>query len=230
MSGFLDALAGAPGISVDDLLGGRALVVLSPHPDDETLGCGALLHDASSQGMPCHVVCVTDGSRSHPNSIQWPAPRLAQQRRAELEAAMQILAPAARLHWLGHADCAVPEDADTAAAIAALIPQGALVLASWALDPHCDHLSVARLAQAVGAIRPDIALRFYPIWGRFTDHAAPARLLRSSDAARRAKAAALACHRSQMSALIEDDPQGFVMEDWRQRHFLEHPEIVLAQP
>ena len=77
MSGFLDALAGAPGISVDDLLGGRALVVLSPHPDDETLGCGALLHDASSQGVSCHVVCVTDGSRSHPNSIQWPAPRLA---------------------------------------------------------------------------------------------------------------------------------------------------------
>ena len=72
---------------------------------------------------------------------------------------MRILATDARQHWLGHADCAVPEDADTVAAMAALIPQDALVLASGALDPHCDHLSVARLAQAVGAVRSDIALR-----------------------------------------------------------------------
>ncbi|AWX93960.1 hypothetical protein DPM13_16030 [Paracoccus mutanolyticus] len=66
-----------PGISVDDLLGGRALVVLSSHPDDGTLGCGALLQGASSQGVPCHVVCVTDGSRSHSNStarVALPAP------------------------------------------------------------------------------------------------------------------------------------------------------------
>ena len=72
---------------------------------------------------------------------------------------MRILAPEARQHWLGHADCAVPEDADTVAAMAAQIPQDALVLASGALDPHCDHLSVARLAQAVWAVRSDIALR-----------------------------------------------------------------------
>ena len=40
--------------------------------------------------------------------------------------------------------------------------------------------------------------------------------------------AALACHRSQMTPLIDDDPEGFVMEPWRQEHFLTHPEIVIA--
>nr|WP_189654737.1 hypothetical protein [Paracoccus mutanolyticus] len=48
---------------------------------------------------------------------------------------MRILATDARQHWLGHADCAVPEDADAVASIAALIPQDALVLVSGALDP-----------------------------------------------------------------------------------------------
>lgn len=230
MSGFLQSLAGAPQVSVADLLDGRPLVVLAPHPDDETLGCGALLWDAAQAGADCHVICVTDGSRSHPNSRAWPAPRLARQRQAELRAAMAILAPAAQVHWLGHPDCAVPEDAETVARLSALVPQGALVLASWSFDPHCDHESVARLAQALHAGRPDTALGFYPIWGRFTDRPAQGRLVRASAPAQQAKARALACHESQMSGLIDDDPQGFVMEPWQQRHFLDHPEIVLAQP
>lgn len=31
-----------------------------------------------------------------------------------------------------------------------------------------------------------------------------------------------------MTPLIDDDPEGFVMEPWRQEHFLTHPEIVIA--
>ena len=68
MSGFLDALTHAPQITVGELLGERPLVVLAPHPDDETLGCGALIFDAASRGADCHIICVTDGSRSHPRA------------------------------------------------------------------------------------------------------------------------------------------------------------------
>lgn len=218
MSLFLDSL-GLP-MTVAQLLDGRPLVVLAPHPDDETLGCGALLFDAAAQGVPCSVVCVTDGSRSHPHSRAWPADRLARQRRAELESAVAILGAA--MHWLGHPDCQVRTDAD----IAHLIPRDALVLATWDGDPHVDHQNVALLARRMA--RPDVALGFYPIWGRFTDRSARARTLVASPAALAAKRRALSCHRSQMTRLIDDDPDGFVMEPWRQRHFLDHPEIVIA--
>lgn len=228
MSGFLDALADAPWMGVADLLGNRPLAVIAPHPDDETLGCGALLSDAHARGNPCHVICVTDGSRSHPGSRAWPPARLAIERRAEFNRAMEILAPGAATHWLGHPDCKAPDDAASAEILSGLIPPGALVLASWGMDPHIDHVRVAALTGHVSAARPDLDLNFYPIWGRFTRHSAPARLILASPAARAAKARALACHRTQMTPLIDDDPGGFVMEPWRQGHFLTHPEVILA--
>lgn len=228
MSGFLDAALDAPEIGVGDLLAARPLVILAPHPDDETLGCGALLFDAAARGNPCTVVCVTDGRRSHPGSRAWPPARLAALRQAELAQAVQVLAPGARTHWLGHPDCEAPSDTAAAAALSALIPQGAVLLATWEGDPHVDHQRTARLARHVAQARPDVTLWFYPIWGRFSDRPAPLRRIRATSAARAAKARALACHRSQMTPLIEDDPGGFVMEDWRQRHFLTQPEMIIA--
>jgi hypothetical protein len=55
-----------------------------------------------------------------------------------------------------------------------------------------------------------------------------AQAIAASPAAREAKRRALACHRSQMTRLIDDDPEGFVMSDQQQAHFLQTPEIVLA--
>lgn len=230
LSGFLDAVADAPWVTVADLLADRPLVVIAPHPDDETLGCGALLFDAHARGTPCHVVCVTNGDRSHPASRLWPPARLAAERRAEFDAAVAILAPGARTHWLGHPDCEAPEDAASAERLSALIPVDAVVLATWDGDPHVDHERVARLTRRALANRPDALAHSYPVWGRFADRTAPARRIIASDAALAAKARALACHRTQMTGLIDDDPVGFVMEPWRQRHFLTHPEVILAPP
>ena len=228
MSGFLDHAASAPRLSPMALLQGRPLVILAPHPDDETLGCGALLFDAAAQGTACHVICVTDGTRSHPGSRRWPAPVLAATREAELRAACAILAPAAKVTCLGYPDCAAPEDRQAAGRVSALIEPDALVLATWAHDPHIDHQQVAGLAMGIAAGRADIALAFYPVWGRFIDRVADVRLIDASNAALAAKRRALACHRSQMTGLIDDDPTGFVMTDGHQAHFLTHPEIILA--
>lgn len=228
MSGFLSQLSCAPPVMIEALLEGRPLVILAPHPDDETLGCGALLWDASQRGTSCHVICVTDGSRSHPNSVNWPAMRLAHTRQAELRGACAILAPRARVTWLGHPDCAAPDDEATARALAGMFAPDALVLASWQGDPHVDHEQVARLARRVASLRPDTALAYYPIWGRFTDRTAPTTRIVASRSAKDAKRRALACHRTQMTGLIDDDPTGFIMTEAHQHHFLTHPEIVIA--
>ena len=57
--------------SVAQLTGGAPALVLAPHPDDESLGCGALLA-ASFAGPGAHVICLTDGGASHLGSPTWP--------------------------------------------------------------------------------------------------------------------------------------------------------------
>jgi LmbE family N-acetylglucosaminyl deacetylase len=44
---------------------GKPTVVFSPHPDDETLGCGGTINKKKQAGADIKIVMVTDGSRSH---------------------------------------------------------------------------------------------------------------------------------------------------------------------
>ncbi len=65
-------------------------LVLAPHPDDEALGCGALLADAAASGVPFAIVVLTDGRASH---AEGPATgeALARLREAECRDGLQAL-------------------------------------------------------------------------------------------------------------------------------------------
>jgi LmbE family N-acetylglucosaminyl deacetylase len=39
----------------------QKILIFSPHPDDETLGCAGLIQQATSKGVPIHVVMLTNG-------------------------------------------------------------------------------------------------------------------------------------------------------------------------
>ena len=67
------------------------LVVVSAHPDDETLGCGGLIARATARGETVHTLFVTDGGASHLNSRAWPRARLGARREAEAEEALRRL-------------------------------------------------------------------------------------------------------------------------------------------
>lgn len=43
----------------------RRIMVIAPHSDDETYGCGGLLHRFTSQGAEAHVVLMTVGDVHH---------------------------------------------------------------------------------------------------------------------------------------------------------------------
>jgi LmbE family N-acetylglucosaminyl deacetylase len=88
---FLAALTQLPMGSPNDLTADAPFVVLSPHPDDETLGAGGLLAATCATGQRADVVVVTDGSGSHPRSKAYPPPRLIALRQAEVEAAGALL-------------------------------------------------------------------------------------------------------------------------------------------
>src|SRR5579871_3737600 len=64
------------------------LLIVSPHPDDETLGAGGLIATALSQRRSVVILSLTDGEAARPE-----VPNLAQLRQKELARAMQILSP-----------------------------------------------------------------------------------------------------------------------------------------
>src|SRR5437762_25173 len=90
-TGAARVLESAPYASLETTTQGGPLLVLAPHPDDESLGCGGLIAEACGRGQDVHVVILTDGTGSHPNSRAWPRHRLKALREAEAREAVAAL-------------------------------------------------------------------------------------------------------------------------------------------
>ncbi len=209
-----------PFADLDTIAPGTSLV-LAPHPDDETLGCGGFVIEACKRGRAPLIVAVTDGAASHPGSAAYPPERLKALRAAELRSAAQVLGvPSESVHFLDLPDTCAPRygpDFELAvqAVVAIIRDHGvANLLASWTHDPHGDHQTTACIASAVAKIAC-VRLLFYPVWGWLLPPEQPLPITQVQGArlnvvpARGQKRRALAAHASRYSALIADDPQGF---------------------
>lgn len=101
----------APAVGISELAGSGDVLVLAPHPDDESLAMGGAIAAASAIGRRIHVAVVTDGARSHPNSECHPPARPRALRRREVWQAVAILTEGSGVvHWLGYPDMAAPDD------------------------------------------------------------------------------------------------------------------------
>ncbi|OSP54374.1 PIG-L deacetylase family protein [Pseudoruegeria sp. SK021] len=220
--------------------GQHRIVVLAPHPDDESLACGTLLAQAFS-GAGGHVICMTDGSASHLGSEQWSPVRLARTRKAELTRAIQELGGTANdLTWLGWPDsrlhqvdfAAVAADLDER--ITALGAQH--VFAPSSDDHHADHKATAQIAAHLRTRRPEWSFYSYPVWSRWDDpdfdraiHGyAPLFLAAAPRKAQ--KNAAIQAHQSQLGHVIPDDPDGFVMSPAFVEKFVAEDEVFWRTP
>lgn len=149
-------------------LDGRRLLVLSPHPDDETFGCGAVISRAAAAGTPITVVVATDGRHSSPSARLAPG-QLAELRTAELRAAARHLGLSDRdIVQLGYEDGTLAQHAsEMAAAISALLAQHRpdVVMFPCAQDSHPDHRALhAAARRAVAAAWPSARMLAYPVW------------------------------------------------------------------
>lgn len=219
---YIAAMRVLPLAGLDSVTGGQALI-LAPHPDDESLGCGGLIAEACARGEPPILAVLTDGAGSHPNSIAYPPDRLRLTREAETIAAVACLGlDESRVVFLRSADTSAPTDGpgleELASRIAELVRVHACttILASWEHDPHCDHVA-AHLIAARAAQMTGIVHRAYPVWGLTLTAStelpgAPGGM--RLDIARHlpAKRRAILSHASQYSGLIGDDPTGFQMQ------------------
>jgi LmbE family N-acetylglucosaminyl deacetylase len=213
----LDEIAALPVVQADALLAAGPILVMAPHPDDESLGCGGLLALAAQQGVPARIVFMTDGSGSHPGSVDYPPERLRDLREAEaIEAAAVLGLERNALVFLRQPDGTLPRTGHEAAGIVARVAEearrigAATLFSTWIFDGHTDHVTTAllakRVAKAIGA-----TLYYYPIWGlrlepnsRLPKSARPAGWRLDISGVVDLKKQAIARHRSQMTGLIQD--------------------------
>jgi LmbE family N-acetylglucosaminyl deacetylase len=175
------------------------VLVLAPHPDDETCGAGGALALHRRQGDPVRVLFLTDGINGDPEARHGPRDAFARLRRGEAAAA------AARLGGLEVGFLGLPDDFEVTEAD--LVRVGGLItdaLASapphvlyvpWAGESHSDHRN-ARLAldrALERAPRPPWVLE-YEVWSPL-----PADVVLDISDVVAAKLAALEAHASQLA-------------------------------
>ncbi|WP_375409428.1 PIG-L deacetylase family protein [uncultured Methylobacterium sp.] len=237
---FLAAAARLPIGDLDAIVGTGGLVVVAPHADDESLGCGGLIAEAAAQGRDVRVVIVSDGCGSHTHSKAYPPDRLRALRESEAGDAVAILGLRREaLSFLRLPDAGVPSTGPgaqaAAAAIAALAREcgAGAVCVTWGHDPHCDHTAAAAIAALAHRDLPDVRLYAYPVWGWTLPvdqevGEAPTGFRLDVSAHVEAKRRAILAHRSQTSDLIADDPTGFRLAPEMIGHFTGRYEIFIA--
>ena len=168
------------------------VVLVAPHPDDESLALGATLADLACAGNPVTVVTATHGAA-------------ASVRRDEGDRAMTALGSHIEAVWWDLPDGGLADAEDVVRErLANLVDKTTLVLAPVECDGHADHDAVSRAAERV-ALDRSAALLLYPVW--LWHWATPddvdwtrLRTLAPSLSALYAKQRAIDCHRSQLVA------------------------------
>lgn len=178
-------------------------LVVTPHPDDESLTVGGLIARQRGRGVPVTVLAVTDGEAAYPDRRL--AFDLKTVRVVEQHAALERLGvDSDHIVRLGIPDGAVPDrQHDLAGTIAELAGEAGLVVSPWPQDWHSDHEACGRAA--LDAVRdPNVRHVHSVFWGW---HHRPTSLLPPGDVLAvelepheyRAREQAIACHVSQVS-------------------------------
>lgn len=211
-----------PEVELNRLTGSGGVLVVAPHPDDESLGCGGLIAACCTHGIKVRLVVLSDGTGSHPSSQRYPAARLCALREAEVREAASILGLRDQdVACLRLRDGAVPSDGPTFVQAAAALREMTIEIAAtsmfvtWRHDPHTDHQAGFAIAREAVTGLDRVRLHAYPIWGwdlpadTLIDEVEPKGGRFAIEHYLVRKRAAIQAHRSQITTLIDDDPTGF---------------------
>jgi len=143
---------------------GRVLVV-SPHPDDDVIGCGGTMHRYARSGSRVRVVYMTDGGMG--NDAFRPD-ELAGIRREEALSALRVLGIGSEeATFLGFPDASLRCDSSSVGAVLRVLDEyrPRSVYAPFFIDNHPDHMATVRIvAEALGRWEGDADYYGYEVW------------------------------------------------------------------
>ena len=185
------------------------LIVVSAHPDDETIGLGRLAYAWATTVGPVVGVLATAGEACLDGVLERP-PGIGERRQAEWHDALDQLGVGER-YLVGLPDGELAEHESTLVERLHEVAEDhdhPIVLAgTWHEDPHPDHRAVGRAVRDLGRTR-DIPILEYPVW--ITYWSPPASVVSAGqellvvshdEAAERARGNALRAYPSQLAPL-----------------------------
>jgi LmbE family N-acetylglucosaminyl deacetylase len=99
--------------------GPRRVLAIYPHPDDPDVACGGTLANWAAAGCEVHVCVCCDGDKGSSDPAV-EADDLVRRRRQEVDAAGQVLGVTAH-HWLGYRDGEIDDTAELRSRLVRLV-------------------------------------------------------------------------------------------------------------
>jgi LmbE family N-acetylglucosaminyl deacetylase len=213
----------------------RSCLVLAPHPDDETLGCGATIMRKRAAGTLVHVVIAADGRYAYPSS-KLSVEVLVGIREEEAHRACAMLGLASEnITFLRLEDRRLAEHRGLLRDrlldfVDTMDPDEIFV--SSTIDSHPDHRVLAELGRELAQVRRNrpLALYEYPVWfwdprvWRFRDLLELRPRIVRTEEFRTRKHQAIAAYRSQVTNWISDR-HGAPLRKGFLRQFLQAEEL-----
>jgi N-acetylglucosamine malate deacetylase 1 len=171
------------------------VLVISPHPDDESIGCGGTLCRHAAAGDEIRVIFLTSGERGS-RVMSWPETAAARER--EAAAAARVIGIQKLDFWRGPDStlrCTPGLVNKLAAAIRDQAPD--FIYTTHGAESHADHRAAARLV--LRAVKeqdvPRPSLRFFEVWTPLSRYD----LLEDISAFATRKQRAVQCYSSQLA-------------------------------
>jgi N-acetylglucosamine malate deacetylase 1 len=149
--------------------GSKGDLVIAPHPDDETFGCGGTIRLVAESGTGVDVVFMTRGELGHEEGQSIDVERrsvLAKQRTNEAVEACKALG-VQRISFLGGNDTRLEEQRRLAEDLLLILERNNYrrVFCPWKYDGHTDHKATFCLLQvALKAYPASLQIWLYEVW------------------------------------------------------------------
>jgi N-acetylglucosamine malate deacetylase 1 len=153
--------------SVEEVISaGAPVLVLSPHPDDEIIGCGGTLMKLIARGSPVTILQMTDGSGTRALADETPAVR----KNVRLDEARVVAGDlGARLVCFEAEDTTLSRRLELATPLRALIDEirPAAIFTPFVNDSHTDHVATNKILAAAlekGPLDFQATIFGYEVW------------------------------------------------------------------
>lgn len=146
------------------------ILVIAPHPDDETIGCGATVARLCSEGRKVRVIIVSDGGASTQSAVVTSSELAAIRREEALNAARTLGLSEADVIFLSYPDSHITSHKkEVSETLLAQITQymPSIIFMPHRFDEHADHRAVAHIIEQLrNEEKIHASILQYPIWYR----------------------------------------------------------------